>query len=64
MDRDLRYRAICPICNRVFNSKFGELLDGKVVCPICFTKHIRYSEYFLPLDVVDEILISDDKGKA
>lgn len=42
---NLKYRTICPICNRVFNSKFGNLLDGKVVCPICFTKHNNYNEY-------------------
>ena len=47
--KNLEYRAICPICNRVFNSKFGNLLDGKVVCPICFTKHSNYNEY-LPLE--------------
>lgn len=39
-------------------------LKHRVICPTCFTKHSRYSEYLLPLDVVDEILISDDKGKA
>lgn len=46
---NLNYRTICPICNRVFNSKFGNLLDGKIVCPICFTKHNNYNEY-LPLE--------------
>ena len=46
---NLNYRTICPICNRVFNSKFGNLLDGKVVCPIYFTKHNNYNEY-LPLE--------------
>ena len=47
--KNLEYRAICPICNRVFNSKFGNLLDGKLVCPICFTKYSNYNEY-LPLE--------------
>lgn len=46
---NLNYRTICPICNRVFNSKFGNLLDGKIVCPICFTKHNNYNKY-LPLE--------------
>lgn len=46
---NLNYRIICPICNRVFNSKFGNLLDGKIVCPICFTKYNNYNEY-LPLE--------------
>ena len=45
---NLKYRTICPICNRVFNSKFGDLLDGKIVCPMCFTKHNNYNEC-LPL---------------
>ena len=42
--KNLEYRTICPICNRVFNSKFGNLLDGKLVCPMCFTKHNNYNE--------------------
>lgn len=46
---DSKYRVICPLCNRIFNSKFGNLLDGKVVCPICFTKYNNYNEY-LPLE--------------
>ena len=47
--KSLEYRTICPLCNRVFNSKFGNLLDGKIVCPICFTKHNNYNDY-LPLE--------------
>ena len=47
--KSLEYRVTCPLCNRVFNSKFGNLLDGKLVCPICFTKHNNYNEY-LPLE--------------
>lgn len=46
MDKDLRYRAICPMCNRAFNSNFGNLVDGKLVCPICSAKHSHYNEYF------------------
>ena len=45
--KSLEYRTICPLCNRVFNSKFGNLLDGKIVCPVCFTKHNNYN-YYLP----------------
>ena len=47
--KSLEYRAIYLLCNRVFNSKFGNLLDGNLVCPICFTKHSNYNEY-LPLE--------------
>ena len=43
--KSLEYRTICPLCNKVFNSKFGNLLDGKIVCHICFTKHNNYNEY-------------------
>lgn len=45
MDKDLKYRAICPICNKVFNSKFGNIVDGKLVCPICSAKYSHYNEY-------------------
>lgn len=48
MDKDLRYRSICPICNRAFNSKFGNIVDGKLVCLLCSRKYKRYDEY-LPL---------------
>lgn len=45
MDKDLKYRAICPICNKTFNSKFGIIVDGKLVCPICSRKYTHYDEY-------------------
>ena len=47
--KSFEYMTICPLCTKVFNSKFGNLLDGKIVCPICFTKHNNYNEY-LPLE--------------
>ena len=47
--KSLEYRTICPLCNRVFNSKFGNPLDGKIVCPICFTKYNNYNDC-LPLE--------------
>lgn len=57
---NLNYRTICPICNRVFNSKFGNLLDGKLVCPMCFTKHNNYIEY-LPLGDNECLPLGDNK---
>lgn len=45
MDKDLRYRAICPICNRAFNGKLGNIVGGKLVCPICYAKHPHHDEY-------------------
>lgn len=56
MDKDLKYRAICPICNRAFNSKFGNIVDGKLVCPICFTKYSHYDEYLSWGDVDNELM--------
>ena len=41
--KDLRYRAICPICGKPFNIKEGRVVEnGKFVCPKC----IIYTTYF------------------
>lgn len=45
MNKNLKYRVICPLCNRAFNSKFGKLVGEKLVCPLC-SKHIYYNESF------------------
>lgn len=41
--KDLKYRAICPLCGKVFDSREGELLDGKLVCPDCFKDYRQYT---------------------
>lgn len=52
----LKYRAICPLCGKAFDSREGEVLDGKLVCPNCFkdneanTKELEKKQYpeFVP----------------
>ena len=41
--KDLKYRAICPLCGKVFDCREGELLDGKLVCPDCFKDYRQYT---------------------
>lgn len=40
--KDLKYRAICPLCGKAFDSRKGKVLDGKLVCPDCFKDHGQY----------------------
>lgn len=41
--KDLKYRAICPLCGKVFDSREGELLDGSLVCPDCLKDYRQYT---------------------
>lgn len=44
--KSLKYRAICPQCNNVFDSRYGKLLLGKLVCPDCGpTKYNTWLSY-------------------
>lgn len=37
MNKDLKYRAICPLCGKAFDSREGKIApDGKVVCGECY----------------------------
>lgn len=37
MSKELKYRVICPLCGKSFDSRDGKLSpDGKVVCPECY----------------------------
>lgn len=37
MSKDLKYRAICPLCGKAFDSREGKIApDGKVVCGECY----------------------------
>ena len=57
----LKYRAICPLCGKAFDSREGELLDGKLVCPDCCkdneanTKELKKKQYpeFVPKNWTD-----------
>lgn len=45
MDKNLKYRAICPLCGKAFDSKDGKLSpDGKVVCHECY-EHFGFATY-------------------
>ena len=45
MDKDLKYRAICPLCGKSFDSRDGKLSpDGKVVCQECYD-HFGFGAY-------------------
>lgn len=34
-DKELKYRAICPHCKKPFDTRFGQLFWGKLICPEC-----------------------------
>lgn len=45
MDKDLKYRAICPLCGKSFDGRDGKLSpDGKVVCQECYD-HFGFATY-------------------
>lgn len=31
----LKYRAVCPYCNKGFDSRTGALFWGQLICPKC-----------------------------
>lgn len=43
--KDLKYRAICPLCGKAFDCREGDLLDGSLVCPDCFKDHMQYTTW-------------------
>lgn len=54
MDKDLKYRAICPLCEKPFDSRDGKLSpDGKVVCQECY-EHFGFATYIygLPMKAI------------
>lgn len=45
MDKELKYRVICPLCGKSFDSRDGKLSpDGKVVCHECY-EHFGFATY-------------------
>lgn len=38
MSKLMKYRAVCPLCNKGFDSRTGELYRGQLVCPDCHKK--------------------------
>lgn len=52
MDKYIKYKAICPICGKPFDSIYGFHIEEKLLCPICYAKRMQNDEY-LPLDDYD-----------
>lgn len=47
MNKDLKYRALCPLCGKSFDSRDGKLSpDGKVVCQECYD-HFGFETYMV-----------------
>ena len=45
MSKKLKYRVICPLCGKSFDSRDGKLSpDGKVVCHECY-EHFGFAQY-------------------
>ena len=45
MSKELKYRVICPLCGKSFDSRDGKLSpDGKVVCHECY-EHFGFATY-------------------
>lgn len=49
----MKYRVICPQCNKAFDSRQGILLDGKLVCPDCGQDNHGYVWTFNPANDED-----------
>lgn len=47
MDKDLKYRAVCPLCGKSFDSRDGKFSpDGKLVCQECYD-HFGFRTYMV-----------------
>jgi len=40
----LKYRAVCPCCNKGFDSRTGVLFWGQLICPECEKEKIKYNQ--------------------
>lgn len=40
MSKDLKYRAICPVCGKGFDTRYEGFLDGgkRLICADCYHK--------------------------
>ena len=44
-NKDMKYRAVCPECNKGFDTRHpGFLFWGKLLCPECTQKKLHYNE--------------------
>jgi formylmethanofuran dehydrogenase subunit E len=42
MNKNIRYRIVCPLCNKGFDGRKGLKLSERVVCPNCYKNNIRF----------------------
>ena len=49
--KEMKYRAICPVCNKSFDSRNGYLLNGKLICHEC--RPTQYNTWISYPDDVD-----------
>jgi len=38
ISKELRYRAVCPICKKAFDIRTGKLYFGHLTCEDCYKK--------------------------
>lgn len=43
-NKELRYRAVCPHCGKAFDTRYGTLYWGDLICRDCVKKMLRYNE--------------------
>lgn len=64
MSKELKYRVICPLCGKSFDSRDGKLSpDGKVVCPECY-EHFGFATNIFPTYDVYNVDNADKQPEA
>ena len=43
-NKDLKYHAVCPQCNKGFDCRKGVMVWGALICPDCEKKMRKYNE--------------------
>lgn len=61
MSKDLKHRAVCPLCGKPFDSRKGKLSsDGKLVCHECY-EHFGFATYIDWGDEEEEVVEKPEK---
>ena len=42
MNKNIKYRIVCPICNKGFDSREGQKLNERIICSNCYKNNVRY----------------------
>lgn len=47
MNKELKYRAICPFCNKAFDMREGKVhpTTGQLVCEVCYKERTKFATY-------------------